>query len=376
MKQRLLRFFHFGESDQFLSLITLILTAFGLVMVYSSSYIYAEERFQDGVFYFRKHLYYILFGFSFLFFFRFLRSDKIERLATPSFLFFMFFMILTLIPGVGVKVGGASRWLSIAGFSFQPVEFLKIAYVLFMAKIFNEFPPQNCIKKGFLNYLVPMLMVVFICLLQPDFGSSALFVLLTGLFLFNGGVKLKYLILSALASLPVLAGILWMAPYRRARLFAFLDPWSDPQGSGFQIIQSYLAFYRGGLFGVGLGNSKEKVFYLPKAHNDFVMAVVGEELGFIGVCLLMFGFLFLLYRGYKTALNADTDFKRLTAMGLSCLIGIEAFFSAGVTIGLLPTKGMNLPFISSGGSSLVSILIAIGILLSISVKVPKKSRWG
>lgn len=362
------RVFQLGQSDQLLALITLIMASFGLVMVYSSSYIYAEERFNDGIFYFKRHALYILIGFSLLFFIRFLKARILERIATLSFLFFLVLMSLTLVPSLGVKVGGAHRWLSMGGFVFQPVEFLKVAYILFMAKLLSVFPPGPGLRDGFIYYLVPFGMVGSLCLLQPDFGSFALFLFLTVVLFFNGGARLRYLVGASVFVIPALVWVIWSTPYRRARVLTFFDPWSDPYGAGFQIIQSMLAFYRGGVFGVGLGNSKEKLFYLPKAHNDFSLAVVGEELGFIGICLLLFGFLFMIYRGFRIAMHAKNEFQKLVAIGITALIGSQVFISAAINLGLLPTKGMNMPFVSSGGSSLLSVMIAIGILLCISVE--------
>jgi cell division protein FtsW len=239
--------------------------------------------------------------------------------------------------------------------------------VLFLAARFSS-PDVNFTGwvKGFFLHLWPALLVVALCMLQPDFGSTALIVSITAIMLFLGGVRPKYLLTSAMVVVPLMAFAMWAAPYRRARLFAFMDPWADPQGTGFQIIQSFLAFYRGGLFGVGLGNSRAKIFYLPEAHNDFILSVVGEELGFIGIAILSLAFLFLIFRGIKIAAKSSEKFHGNLAAGLAALLGLEVFWNASIVLGLMPTKGMNLPFISSGGSSIICALAAIGLLLNIS----------
>jgi cell division protein FtsW len=205
-------------------------------------------------------------------------------------------------------------------------------------------------------------------MLQPDFGSSALVITTTAFLLYLAGVRLRYLFGSAGAVVPFLAIAMLMAPYRRARLMTFLDPWADPQGAGFQIVQSFIAFYRGGLFGAGLGASRAKVFYLPEAHNDFILSVVGEELGFLGIVALSLVALVLIFRGIRAAAKARDRFQALLAAGLTILLGLELFWNAAIVLGLFPTKGMNMPFISSGGSSIICALSIVGILLNVSAQ--------
>lgn len=356
-----------GRSDYILFLTALGLAAFGLVMVYSSSYIYAQERYGDGLYYFRRHIIFLGVGLFLMFCFRYLNYRLLSSLAVPGFIASMLAMVAVMIPGVGSKAGGATRWIDLGFTSFQPVEFAKISLVLFLAKrlVGKDYDPMD-LKRGFFYQLWPPLLLAALCLLQPDFGSAALIVITTGMMLYMAGTRFRYLFVSFLTMLPVFYVTIMAVPYRRARFMTFLDPWADPQNSGFQIIQSFLAFYRGGLFGVGLGNSKEKLFYLPEAHNDFILAVVGEELGFIGMVLVCLAFMFLFFRGMRVAAKASDAFGALVAGGLAVLIGLEVFLNAGIVLGLLPTKGMNLPFISSGGSSILCALIAMGILLSIS----------
>ncbi len=306
---------------------------------------------------------------------RFVHISFWKKYALPIFCFSVFLLLLTLVPGIRHRAGGASRWISFGSFTIQPVEFAKIALIMLLASRLSEKVPFEDWKKGFLFQLWPSAVLIFLCMLQPDFGSAALIIATTAVLLYAGGVRLKYLLGSALAVVPFITAALLLAPYRRARLLTFLDPWAHPQGSGFQIIQSFIAFYRGGLFGVGLGNSKAKIFYLPEAHNDFILSVVGEELGFLGIGILSMAFLILIFRGIRAAARADTCHAALLASGLTVLLGFELFWNAAIVLGLFPTKGMNLPFISSGGSSIVCALAIIGILLNISAQSRRDSAY-
>lgn len=278
-------------------------------------------------------------------------------------------MALTFVPGVAHRAGGASRWINVAGFSLQPVELAKLGLVLIMARLLaQENREWSSVVKGFLVFLWPPVLLAVLCLAQPDFGSTALVIATTVFMLYLAGVRMKFLAGSACAVVPLLAAAMVAAPYRRARLLTFLDPWADPQGAGFQIVQSFIAFYRGGLFGAGLGASRAKVFYLPEAHNDFILSVVGEELGFLGIFLLSLVFLLLIFRGIRAAAKSNNRFQALLASGLTILVGLEVFWNAAIVLGLFPTKGMNLPFISSGGTSIICVLAIVGILLNVSAQ--------
>lgn len=342
-------------------------------MVYSASYILSQEKFGDGLQYFNKHLAFLCVGFVGMTVGRFLDYRIWQKLAWPIFGLSLALMALTMVPGVAHRAGGASRWISLGSFTLQPAELLKIALVMVLAlKLSNPDLNKDKITTGFLFFLWPTALVTFFCMLQPDFGSTALAIVATGFLLYIGGVRFKYLLGAAITVAPLMALAMWMAPYRRARLLTFLDPWADPQGAGFQIIQSFIAFYRGGLFGVGLGNSKAKVFYLPEAHNDFILSVVGEELGFLGIGLLSVAFIILIFRGIRVAAKARDSFAGLLAAGLTILLGLGVFWNAAIVLGLFPTKGMNLPFISSGGTSILCSLGMVGILLNISAQSKKE----
>ena len=358
-----------GNSDKILLFLALGLSAFGLVMVYSASYIFAQEKFHNGLYYFNKHLIFLFLGLFSMTFFRFLDLKILEKLSLPIFIFCSMLMALTLVPGLAHRAGGASRWLNVGGFTIQPVEFIKIALVIYMASRFSK-PDLDFSKitTGFFYQLAPGALIALLCMLQPDFGSTALVVAITIIICFIAGVRPKYLLTSAMVILPSMIMAIWLAPYRRARLLSFLNPWADPQGAGFQIIQSFIAFYRGGLFGVGMGNSRAKIFYLPEAHNDFILSVVGEELGFLGISILICAFLFFVFRGMRISAKSSNKFTATTAAGLTALLGLEVFWNASVVLGILPNKGMNFPFVSSGGSSIICALTAVGILLNISAQ--------
>lgn len=364
-----LPFFRFGKVDHVFLITALAIAAFGVVMVYSSSYIYAQERFGDGLYYLRRHVVFLAIGLVLMSILRFIDYRRLRPLAIPAMALSLLTMIMVMIPGLGSKAGGATRWLDLGIVRFQPVEFAKVAIVFFMAAMLSssQFEAKDW-RKGFAYHLLVPLLLAGLCMLQPDFGSAALVIITSGIMLYMAGARLRYLGASVLVALPVFYFFIMSVPYRRARLMTFLDPWADPQNSGFQIIQSFLAFHRGGLFGVGLGNSKEKLFYLPEAHNDFILAVVGEELGFIGIVLICFAFVFLLFRAMRISARAEDGFGSMLAGSLAVLLGLEVFLNAGIVLGLLPTKGMNMPFISSGGSSIVAAMLIIGLILSISAR--------
>lgn len=363
------------SSDKLLLFLACGLAAFGLVMVYSSSYIYSQEKFGDGLYYFNRHLVFLSIGLISMVVCRFVDYRIWGKLALPLFGLCLGLMALTQVPGLAHRAGGASRWLNLGGITIQPVEFTKLAVVMLVAKLLAR-PDQDREHwvSGYAVFLWPAAVTAMFCLMQSDFGSTALVVATTGLMLYLGAVRLRFLIGTVAALIPLLALAIVTTPYRIARVLTFLDPWADPQGSGFQIIQSFIAFHRGGLFGVGLGNSRAKVFYLPEAHNDFVLSVVGEELGFVGIALLSFAFLLLVFRGIRTAAKADSAFGELLAGGLTVLLGFGVFWNAAIVLGLFPTKGMNMPFISSGGSSILCVLTIIGILLNISAQGRRENR--
>ncbi len=344
---------------------------FGLIMVYSSSFIFAHERAGDGFIFIKRQIAYALVGIGLMILVSRLHYGAWIKLAYPLSLFSIFILALVLIPGLGSKVGGAQRWLSFFGFRFQPGEIVKLLLIVFSAsQLYRKQSKLSFFSAGvFAQLFIPM--VCFgLLLAQPDFGTTAIVGFIIFLLMFLAGVHWKYLIaLMGLGSLGLVT-LLLSAPYRLNRLLAFLDPWKDPMGRGFQVIQSFLGFNNGEIVGVGLGNGKEKLFFLPEAHNDFIFSVIGEELGFVGVLALTAVFTFLMIRGFQISwqvLKEKEDyFGFYLGVGLTLYLCLQAFFNMAVSLGLLPTKGMTLPFVSYGGTALVMNLFSVGILLSIS----------
>ena len=278
-------------------------------------------------------------------------------------------LIAVMTPGLGKEVGGAQRWLNFGGFTFQPSELAKFALVLFIAKSLVKRSDQ--LKNFAYGYLPKLIVLGFFfvpILFQPDFGTAIIICAVTFTMLFIAGLRIKFLVYSILAIIPFIVSAIMSAEYRTRRIIAFLDPWQDPSDTGFQIIQSFYAFGRGGIFGAGIGASHQKLFYLPEAHTDFIFSVIGEELGFIGTSLIVLLFSVLIWRGFVIAYHAKDSFGTHVAIGLTLLFGIQAFINMGVAVGLLPTKGLTLPLISMGGSSLIVLMLSIGVLLNISEK--------
>ncbi|WP_305041623.1 putative lipid II flippase FtsW [Geoalkalibacter sp.] len=355
------------EFDTAILLLAVVLTCFGVVMVYSSSSIMAAKRFGDDFFFLKRQGIFAVAGFALMaaamyIDYRFWRRLTVFVMATAVIL-----LVLVLIPGVGASVGGASRWLRLPGFSVQPAELAKLAMVFYLAhSLARKKDKMKSFKLGFLPYMLVLGCLLGLLLLQPDLGSAMVIAGVSMAMLMVGGARLSYLISVALLAVPVLYMAIMQVDYRRRRILAFLDPWEDPYNTGFQIIQSWTAFGLGGVFGKGLGEGQQKLFYLPEAHTDFILSVVGEELGFVGVLVVAAMFLVLCLRGLRIAQQAPDDYGRHLAFGLTFLIGLGAFINMGVVLGLLPTKGLALPLLSYGGTSLLTTLFALGVLLNIS----------
>jgi cell division protein FtsW len=353
--------------DYMLLIPTLLLMGFGLVAIYSASSSLAEHKMADNYFYLKRQGMFCLVGLFFFICTKNLPSTFYQRIVYPILGISFFLVILSLVPGIGTKVGGASRWLRFAGFSFQPSELAKLALALYLAySIAKKGPEMSSFSKGLLPHLAVGGAFMVLILLQPDLGTTIIIGSWLLIILFVGGVRIVHLMGLALFSFPVLLWLVWKADYRLKRWWTFLNPWEDPQGLGFQIIHSFLAFGSGGVLGVGLGNSKQKLFYLPEPHTDFILSIVAEELGLLGVAAIVLLFGILILRGIQIALDAPDLFSSYLALGVTCFLGLQVLINMGVVLGLLPTKGLTLPFISYGGSSLVMTLIGIGILCNIS----------
>lgn len=356
-----------ANADGLLLGVTLLLAFMGLVMVFSASAVMAGNRFHDSLFFLKRQMAWLALGFLVLHIVSRLDYTVWRKLALPILAVTAVLLILVLIPSLGLMIKGARRWLPLGPISVQPAEIVKLATVFYLAAFLAK--GQDRVRE-FTSGLIPPLIVVGLLggliLLQPDLGTVALIGLVTFGLLFLGGARISHLAGLVLVMVPLAAALVLRSSYRRQRLMTFLDPWADPSAAGFQVTQSFLAFGNGGLFGVGLGEGKQKLFFLPEAHTDFVLALVGEELGLIGTATLMALFGVLVFKGFQIAGRAREPFGRYLAMGITLLIAFQVLFNAGVATGLLPTKGLTLPFVSYGGSSVVMSLLGVGILLSIS----------
>lgn len=359
--------FKLAEYDLVLLLMVVALTSFGIVMVYSASSVMAAKNFHDGAYFLKRQGIFALIGFTVAAVA--MRTDYHfwRKWAVPLLLISLVLLVLVLIPGIGGKAKGASRWIRLPGFNLQPSEFTKMALIFYLAYSIDKKQDRiRSLSAGFLPYMVVLIILLGLLLKQPDMGAALTLAAVTILMLFAAGTRLVFIMGSGMVALPFMVYLIYHSAYRLKRIKAFMNPELDPTGIGWQIIQSKYAFGAGGFFGQGLGEGKQKLFYLPEAHTDFILSVVGEELGFIGVLVIIGMFFVLIQRSMRIAMAAQDTFGRFLALGIAILFAIEAVVNMGVVTGLLPTKGLALPFLSYGGSSLVISLFAVGVLLNIS----------
>ncbi|MGH7265163.1 MAG: putative lipid II flippase FtsW [Candidatus Rokuibacteriota bacterium] len=356
-----------ASPDSVLFLVVLGLLGLGVVMVYSASAIIATERFGDPYLFLKKQCFWAALGLSVLWAAMAVDYRRWRGLVLPILGVSIALLILVLVPAVGQEINGTRRWLRWGPVSFQPTELAKLALVLYLADFLARRQADlNGFWRGFVPPLVVSGAMAGLILKQPDLGSSVALMAVVLCMLFVAGARLPHMTLVAAAAVPIILFAVGGASYRLRRVLAFLDPWADPRGAGFQIIQSYLALAGGGLTGRGLGESKQKLFYLPEPHTDFIFAIAGEELGFAGAVLIVGGFALLLWRGIRIGLRVADPFGALTAIGITAMLATQALVNLGVVVGLLPTKGLPLPFVSFGGSSLLVAMAGVGVLLNIS----------
>jgi cell division protein FtsW len=356
-----------NRPDWWLLIATAGLVGFGIVMVFNASYFYALDRSGDPYLYFRKHIVAICIGTALAVAVSRLRVEVFERAAYALLALALVSAVLVLIPHVGMVRGGARRWIGVGAFSIQPSEWVKIVLVVYLARsIARRGDKMASFAMGVLPHVIVVGVFAALIVIQPDFGTAAILAMLMIAMLFVGGARAVHLLTLGLAVLPVgVFGVLHES-YRMRRVLAFLDPWRYSQDIAFQLVQSLIAFGSGGITGVGLGQSKQKLFFLPEAHTDFIFALVGEELGLIGVLLVLTLFAVLGIRGFRVALRHPDRFASLLAFGLTLVILLEAVVNVGVVLGLLPTKGLALPFLSCGGSAMMVALVQVGILAALS----------
>ncbi len=365
---------HYGY-DPVLLISVMLLISIGLVAVYSASSILAEARYGDHYYYLKRQTVFCLFGVMLMILAKNINYLFYRKLVYVLLGLVFLLLVLLLVPGLGTKVGGAQRWIKFGFISLQPSEAAKLSLAIFMAySMSKNVEHMGTFLNGLLPHLLMAAIVIALILLQPDLGTAVIIGMWVLILLFVGGVHLGQLLVLLGLMTPAVFYLISHTAYRLHRWWAFLNPWEDPHGFGFQIIHSFLAFGSGGLAGVGLGNSKQKLFYLPEPHTDFVAAIIAEEAGFIGVSVLLILFALIVIRGIKIALNAPDLFGTYLALGISCMLALQVMVNMGVVMALLPTKGLTLPFISYGGSSLVISLISMGVLMSISRKAFDGSR--
>lgn len=354
--------------EPFLLAVTFLILAVGIVMVTSASYIIASGKFGDGFYYTKKQGLAMGIGLSAMYLFSFINPGFWKRAAYPLMVVSIILLVLVFIPGIGVEMGGSHRWVRIPfGFYLQPSEIIKYALIIFFAYSLDK--KGESIRDfaiGFLPHILVIGVVVFLILMEPDFGTAVIVTTVGFLLLFIAGVRLQHLLVCAILCLPFLFQFAISAQYRMSRLRAFLDPWGDPLNAGWHVIQSLVAFGCGGLWGVGIGKGIQKLFYLPQPHTDFILAVMGEETGLLGVALLILLFYLLICRGLVVAIKTKDKFRRYLAFGITTSIGLQALVNMAVAMGMLPTKGLPLPLVSLGGTSLVMNLAGLGILMAIT----------
>ncbi|OQY59921.1 MAG: putative lipid II flippase FtsW [Desulfobacteraceae bacterium 4572_88] len=357
-----------GGADIKFLLCVLFLAGIGIVMVYSASSTIASEKFGSGYFFLRKQAFFFMLGVIVLAAARYFPLKLLHGLAYPLLALSFVFLVAVHISGLGVSAGGAVRWLSIGGITFQPAEFARFAMILFLA--YSMTKKQDKLEDfyiGFLPHVLILSIFVLPILLQPDFGSVVILGAITWMMMFVAGVRISHLVLSLMVSIPILIAFLMSSNYRLQRIIAFWDPWEHASDGGYQIIHSLMAFGTGGIWGTGVGKSYQKLFYLPEPHTDFIFSIIGEEFGLVGVLFIIGMYVLIIWKGIRISMTTEDFFTCLLAMGLTAGIAIQVCVNMGVTLGLLPTKGLTLPFLSYGGTSLLLNMGAVGILMNISV---------
>ena len=362
-----------ARFDFILLIVALALVGIGIVMVYSTSAIIAGDRFGDPYYFLKRQSLYAGIGFLLMILMMFVPYGILKKFAYPILIVSILLLIAVLIPGIGHRAGGSMRWLKIQSFSFQPSEFAKLGLVIFLAYFLTKKEEKiRSFSFGFLPTVLLSGLVIALVVREPDFGAALFLSAMVFLLLFVSGARLIYVAGSFLLIAPVAYYFLMNAGYRYKRLMSFIRPWEDPTGTSFQIIQSFLSFGSGGLFGLGLGEGRQKLFFLPAPHTDFIFSIIGEELGLVGVIMVVLLFFILTLRGVQIGLSLGDRFGAYLALGITLMISLQAVINMGVVLGLLPTKGLTLPLISYGGTSLVANLVGVGILLHLSTHMERR----
>lgn len=356
-----------GEYDKLLFTITLILVGLGILMVYSASAIRAQEQFGDPSFFLKRQVVWAVIGLTSLIWVMGQDYRRFERWAPLLYVVSVVLLMVVLIPGVGTKINGARRWFRMGSFSFQPAEFAKFALILGLSRILARKGERiRELTDGVLPPFICAAVVVGLIAVEPSYGTALMILATVGALLFVAGTRISHMGLLGVGFLPFLGLLLIHAPHVRGRVLAMVDPAQVSSRHLYQLSQSRVALGRGGSLGTGLGDGMQKLFYLPEPHTDFIFAIVGEELGFAGGVAVLGLFALFLWRGIRIALRASDPFGCYLAVGITFLIVVQAAINVGMVVGILPTTGLPLPFVSFGGTSLVMSLVGVGILLSIS----------
>ena len=347
----------------------LFLVGIGIVMVYSASSALALKKFGSGYYFLKKQAIFALLGIVVLVICRHFPYRLYRSLTYPFLVFAVILLVAIKFSGFGYSAGGSARWLRFGAFSFQPSEFVRFALVIYLAYSMDKKKDKlQDFYVGFMPHILVLGILTALILIQPDFGSVLILGAITWIMLFVGGVRLLHLFSALMVILPILGYFMINAEYRIKRLMSFLNPWKYPTDGGYQVVHSLMAFGTGGLWGTGIGKGYQKLFYLPEPHTDFIFSVIGEELGLLGVLVILGLYVLIFWRGVWIARNTEDSFGAFMAVGLTAAIGLQVCVNMGVALGLLPTKGLTLPFLSYGGSSLLMNMAAIGILMNIEAK--------
>lgn len=360
---------------RFLFFSVLAIVLFSVLMIFSASSVIASERFGDPFFFLKRHVIWVFLGFVFMFFGYLVNLKKIQNLSLVFVILCIIFLVAVLIPHIGTSVGGARRWIRFLGFGFQPSEFAKLAFIIYLSSwLDRKYQIMNQNILVFVPNLFLLAATMFLIYKEPDLGTIVLIVLVVFSMFIVAGIHKKYIFTLILGALPLLAYGVFGTAYRFKRVLAFLNPWEHFSGTGYQVVQSYLAIANSGVLGRGLGGSQLKLSYLPEAHTDFIFSIIIEELGILGTSIVLGFFIIFTIIGIRISLKAPTYFTKMLAFGITISIGFQALMNIAVITGSMPTKGIPLPFLSFGGSSLVISMLEVGILLNIFKDSDKKDR--
>ena len=346
-------------------ILTIILIVFGIVMVYSASSYLGELNFNDKFYFLKKQILGAVLGSAVLIVTYFIDYHKYIKYKNWFLLIAIILLILVFVPFIGIENNGAKRWIGLPGFTIQPSEIAKFAFILFASGYMAKNYDIIRTFKGMLPVLIVGGLIAVLILLEPNFSITLCVGLVTLIMLFVGGINLKHIAIVGVSAVPLVPLLIYMEPYRMKRLVAFLNPWANPQDEGYQLIQSFFSLGGGGLFGVGLFNSRQKFLFLPFAESDFIFSIIGEELGFLGAVFLLFIFAMLIINGLKIAFNSLDRFGTYLAVGIVSIIATQVLINVAVVTGSIPPTGVPLPFVSSGSTALVMFMAGIGVLLNI-----------